>query len=69
MVDQAEETFWAVFKVLIDHTDRFLFSMLMEKKEDKKDGMLLPDTDLEKIKLKYFCLDQGKNRNGSLMNE
>lgn len=54
MVDQAEETFWAVFKVLIDHTDRFLFSMLMEKKEDKKDGMLLPDTDLEKIKLNIF---------------
>lgn len=49
--------------MLIDRTDRFLFSMLMEKKDDKKDGILLPDTDLEKIKPNYFCLDQSKNRN------
>lgn len=41
--------------------------MLMEKNDDKKDGMLLPDTDLEKIKPNYFCLDQSKNRNGSLI--
>lgn len=41
--------------------------MLIEKKDDKKDSMLLPDTDLEKIKPNYFCLDQRKNGNVSQM--